>query len=83
MAVKAIKRWTAYRNWEQLDVVLNIEQVCAILRISRPTAIKLMTQGEIPARKVGLQWRISRDALRRYLEGDPDGGEVQALCSTG
>lgn len=83
MAVKAIKRWTQYRDWEQLDLVLDVEQLCAVLRISEPTALKLLQSGEIPGWQVARRWKISRDALRAKLEGKTDGGEVNPLCSTG
>lgn len=69
MAVKAIRRWTSFKDWAALDVVLNMEQVCGILRISRPTAIKLLQSGELPGVKVCGTWRVDRDALRAYLQG--------------
>ena len=67
MAIKSIKRWTPYSDWEKLDLALDISQVCAILRISRPTCVKLLQSGELPGTKVAAQWRVSRDALRAYL----------------
>ena len=69
MAVKALKKWTPYTDWEQLDLVLDVAQLCAVLRITEPTALKLLKNGEIPAAKIGTQWRISRDALQGYLAG--------------
>ncbi len=39
MALKAIKKWTPYRDWAQLDLILTVEQVCAVLRISKPTCL--------------------------------------------
>lgn len=69
MAVKAIKKWTHYRNWDQLDLVLDVEQVCAVLQITEPTALKLLKSGEIPGWQVARRWKISRDALRAKLEG--------------
>ena len=70
--VKALKRWTPYRDWNELDVVLTLEQVCAILRITEPTARKLLRSGEIPGVQLGTQWRISRDALRQVLGEAPE-----------
>jgi len=78
MAVKAIKKWTPYRDWEQLDVVLTVEQVCAVLRISRPTCVKLLQSGALPGAKIAGQWRIDRDALRDCLR---EGGDAQRAAA--
>ena len=69
MGIKSIKKWTPYRDWEQLDLVLDVEQLCAVLRITEPTALKLLQSGEIPGWQIARRWRISRDALRAKLEG--------------
>lgn len=69
MAIKSIKKWTPYRDWDQLDLVLDVEQLCAVLRITEPTALKLLQSGEIPGWQIARRWRISRDALRAKLEG--------------
>lgn len=67
MAVKALQKWTPYRDWEALDLVLDLDQLCGVLRISRPTAVELLQSGELPGVRIGAQWRISRDALRAKL----------------
>lgn len=72
--MKAIKKWTPYRDWEQLDLILTVEQVCAVLRISKPTALKLLQAGELPGAKFAGQWRIDRDALRDYLRAGGGAG---------
>lgn len=69
MALKAIKTWTPCRSWDQFDLVLTVEQVMLIMRMSKPTVLKLLGDGTIPAQKIGNKWYISRDALRRFLEG--------------
>lgn len=71
MGIKSIKKWTPYRDWEQLDLVLDVEQLCAVMRITEPTALKLLQSGEIPGWQIARRWRISRDALRAKLEGRP------------
>lgn len=78
MGIKSIKKWTPYREWDQLDLVLDVEQLCAVLRITEPTALKLLQSGEIPGWQIARRWRISRDALRAKLEGRPADG--QAAC---
>jgi excisionase family DNA binding protein len=78
VGIKSIKKWTPYREWDQLDLVLDVEQLCAVLRITEPTALKLLQSGEIPGWQIARRWRISRDALRAKLEGRPADG--QAAC---
>lgn len=72
MALKAIKKWTPYRDWAQLDLTLTVEQVCAVLRISKPTCLKILQSGELPGTKVCGSWRISKDVLREYLQETTD-----------
>ncbi len=47
-------------------------QVADYLQIGQRTALDLIRAGEIPARKVGGQWRVSPEALEEYLRGDID-----------
>ncbi|MDF9409743.1 helix-turn-helix domain-containing protein [Pelotomaculum isophthalicicum JI] len=52
---------------------MNLEEAAEFLRISQTTLKKLLREGEIPARKVGREWRLSRQALLKWLES----GQVQ------
>ncbi len=61
------------------DVVLTIPEVAALLRISEKSAYKLAQAGDLPAFKVGNQWRFRRaeldawiDDQRRRLGPDPE-----------
>ncbi|MHB0871121.1 MAG: helix-turn-helix domain-containing protein [Chloroflexota bacterium] len=51
--------------------VLDVEEAAALLGISRWTVRALAKDGKLPARKLGKEWRFSRQALLRYLCGDP------------
>ena len=55
-------------QWEDVPVIVDLALVCRILGISLPTAKKLVYNGELPAKKVGSCWRITKDALRQYVE---------------
>lgn len=48
--------------------VMTMKEVMEILNIGRNTLQKLLVNKEIKAKKVGHQWRITRQALRDYLE---------------
>ena len=47
--------------------VLSTDDLCAILRISRGTAYKLIKAGEIPARKICRNYRILKKDLISYF----------------
>lgn len=51
----------------QEDELLTIAEVAAYLKISRRTAWRWCKNGRLPAGKVGRQWRISRNALRKIV----------------
>ncbi len=82
MATKAVKRWTEISNWDDLPCLLQMTDVCAVLKITQPTALKLLNGGELPGVKIGNTWRVSKDALRAYLGGaaEPaESGQIEAL----
>ena len=47
--------------------ILNLGQTAEFLGISEKTLIKLLREEHIPARKIGREWRFSREALIRWL----------------
>jgi excisionase family DNA binding protein len=51
-----------------LDNILDAEEVAKLLRVHRRTVIRLASQGEIPAFKVGDKWRFMREDLESYIE---------------
>ena len=52
---------------ENYQDILEIKDICAVLRIGRKTAYKLLQSGQIPYRKVGRNYKIRKDALIAYL----------------
>jgi excisionase family DNA binding protein len=49
--------------------LLTLRELANYLRVGMRTAYKLVTEGGVPAVKVGGQWRIPRDELDRQLRG--------------
>lgn len=47
--------------------VLNTEQACELLSISLKTFQKLLREESIPGRKIGREWRFSRQALIDWI----------------
>ncbi|HMV65901.1 MAG TPA: helix-turn-helix domain-containing protein [Myxococcota bacterium] len=60
------------------DAILTIPEVAALLRISEKSAYKLAQAGDLPAFKVGNQWRFRRAELDAWIDdqrrrpGGPD-----------
>lgn len=51
--------------------ILNLEQAIEFLGVSEKTLIKLLREEHIPARKIGREWRFSKEALIKWIaEGD-------------
>lgn len=43
---------------EDLPDLLNVEQACSVLNLSRPTVSKMLNNGKIKAEKFGRKWHI-------------------------
>ena len=50
--------------------VMTTDDVVSYLKVSRKTLLKLVRNGEIPARKVGKNYRYLRKELEKYLLSD-------------
>ena len=48
------------------DELLTIKEVSAVLRIHPTTLYRLAKQGEIPAFRIGSDWRFRKDAIERW-----------------
>ena len=56
---------------EQSGIVLyNVVEVAKLLRVGKMTIYPLVRNGTIKAIKVGGQWRIKKESVDKYLEGD-------------
>ena len=54
---------------ESVSDVLTAKEAVALLRISPPTLYELVKRGQVPARRVGRNYRFSRAALLDWLTG--------------
>jgi excisionase family DNA binding protein len=48
--------------------VLTLNEAAKLFRISRRTMFRMIEKKEIPAFKIGNQWRFKRDYLLRIIE---------------
>ena len=51
--------------------VFNLKQAAAYLGISVPTLAALLRSGEIPCRRAGQRWLLSKPALDDWLTQNP------------
>lgn len=55
--------------------LLTASETARILRVTRQTVARMITDGRIRASRVGGQWRINKEWLERYLK---EGGDRHA-----
>lgn len=48
--------------------LLTLTEAAAILQVSKRTLLRMIQQREVPAFKVGGQWRIRESQFRRWVE---------------
>lgn len=49
------------------DLILTLEEVSEIFKVSTKTVLKMLREEDIPARKIGREWRFSRNALFQWM----------------
>jgi len=60
----------------QSSDLLTVKEVAEILRVSQPTVLRVIDDGELRAIRVRNQWRIRRSDLEDYLQrGGSSGGD--------
>jgi excisionase family DNA binding protein len=52
----------------EMEAFLTTEEVLSYLRITPRTIYRLIRSGELPAVRIGRQWRFRRGDLDRWLE---------------
>ncbi len=65
-AQKAIEEYSSSSEEKQdqeKPLLYTTEEVAGILRVNKSTVTRMCKKGEIAARKIGREWRISRQAL--------------------
>lgn len=59
------------------EPLLTVKQVADYLKIDKFTVYRLVTQGKIPAYKVGSQWRFNKKLLDAWLRQNLNVGAGQ------
>jgi excisionase family DNA binding protein len=55
------------------DSLMTVKEMAAMLRVSAQSLYKMLEQGEIPAVKVGSQWRFDREKIRDWIAAQGSG----------
>src|SRR5690242_10341693 len=50
-------------SWGAPPEVLTLEQVAELLQVAAPDVLERVDRGELPARRLGGEWRFSRQAV--------------------
>ncbi|HEV8340895.1 MAG TPA: helix-turn-helix domain-containing protein [Candidatus Binatia bacterium] len=53
--------------------LLTLSEAASILQLSKRTLLRMIQQGEVPAFKVGGQWRIRESQFRKWVEDKENG----------
>lgn len=61
-----------FTTTDQLPLVLNAEQVAAVLQISRAGAYTLMHSEDFPTIRIGKRMVVAKDAFFQWLSDHPD-----------
>ena len=61
-----------YTTYEQLPLVLSIEQLMKVLGIGRNSAYDLVRCGQIPSIRVGNKIRIPKEAVVSFIQSPQD-----------
>lgn len=56
-----------YRTFDDLPLILRVEDLMPILKIGRNTAYELVRSGQIRSIRIGRQLRIPKVAVQEYL----------------
>jgi excisionase family DNA binding protein len=49
------------------DELLTADELAAFLRVHRSTIYRLLRNGQLPAFRVGSDWRFSRELIEKWL----------------
>lgn len=59
---------------DELGDVLTVKVVADVLQVAENTVYEAIRRHELPAVRIGRRVIVSKSALIRYLQGDPDTG---------
>ncbi len=67
LVLKARKHGAVLTSTMPLEHLLTVKEVAALLRVSTQTLYKMLENAEIPAVRVGSQWRFDKDRVKEWI----------------
>lgn len=64
------------------EQLLSVKDVANWLGVSVETVRRLTKRGELPAKKIGWQWRYQQKDIQAYLDQKINEGKVETLVCT-
>ena len=55
-------------NYNEIPCIMTRKEMCEILRISKPTALKMLRDREIESFTIGGNYRVTRESLCDYIK---------------
>jgi excisionase family DNA binding protein len=68
MAKAGLGKGKPQSGWSDLREVMNVEQAARYLGVSPDTLYKYLSEGKVPAFKLGNRWRLKKTTLDRWME---------------
>ena len=65
-----VRRTSARTGVTDVQEVLTVEEAAALLRVNAADVATSIAAGDLTARRVGEQWRLSRSGVLAWLRGD-------------
>ena len=66
-------------NLIEYPQVMNSREAAKFLRLTRKTVSLMASQGRLPSKKVGSEWRFLKSKLEEWLAGDYDDSEQKPV----
>lgn len=63
-------------------ILYTVDNVAAILQIARRTILQYISDGKLPARKIGREWRVTSDELNAFIQRGTDPDNLKTKAST-
>jgi excisionase family DNA binding protein len=60
---------------------LTIDEIATYLKISKETIYKMVQQNQLPASKLGNQWRFNREMVDNWLISQSNFNQIQKKAS--
>lgn len=64
----AYRKMTYYRDWDELPVLLTLEQCAVVLNMSYERVRRWAQTGILPATKIESTWRVSKKRLKEFFD---------------